>query len=161
MDKLREKINALKLEADSAHEKHEQSEVQVKKLQDEILQKDQEIASLTHKNSVLESEVAALEGRLDEAKVQADQGAQHGSHNESLTKKISLIETELEESDRNLRETTEKLRQTDVKAEHFEKKVTSVEKERDEWEVKYEKLAEQYAAAKAELEDIQSQLENI
>lgn len=54
-----------------------------------------------------------------------------------------------------------RLRTTDVKAEHYERKVASVEQERDNWEKKYEELEEKYKAAKAELEEISKQLDDL
>lgn len=109
----------------------------------------------------MESEVEELEAKLSEAKGAAEEGAAHGTANESLTKKISLLEDELEQSDSNLKETTEKLRQTDVKAEHFERKVASLEAEVEEWEKKYEELEAKYKTAQNELEEISRSLESI
>lgn len=156
-----QKLNSLKLETEAAQSKADEYSDRVKQLEQDVMQRDQEIASLTHKNTLLETEVEELETHLKDAKGAAEEGAATGSQNESLVKKISLLEDELEASDRNLRETTEKLRQTDVKAEHLERRVTSVEAERDEWEKKFEDLSEKYASAKAELEEITLQLENI
>ncbi len=51
-----------------------------------------------------------------------------------------------------------RLRQTDVKAGHFERKVQVVEKERDQWEQKYEEMAQQHQALKKQLEDFQAEL---
>ncbi|KAA1134445.1 hypothetical protein PGTUg99_001038 [Puccinia graminis f. sp. tritici] len=54
----------------------------------------------------------------------------------SLQHKIALLESELDNAEKNLRETTDKLRQVDVKAEHFERQVQRIESERDSWEKK-------------------------
>jgi SMC interacting uncharacterized protein involved in chromosome segregation len=101
-------MNALRLESDEAHAKVEELQAKVKTLEQENLQKEQEITSLQHKNSVLESEVEKLEDRHKESKAAADESAQHGSHNESLQRRVQLLEEEAEEHDKNLRETTEK-----------------------------------------------------
>lgn len=156
-----QKINSLKLETETAQEKAEEAFKQIKVLEGETLTKDQEISSLTHKNGLLEAEVEELEAKLTDAKGAAEEGAAHGSANESLTKKISLLEEELEQSDNNLRETTDKLRQTDVKAEHFERKVVSLEASVEDWEKKYEELQAKYNSSKAELDEITQQLEAI
>lgn len=54
-----------------------------------------------------------------------------------------------------------RLRQTDVKAGHFERKVQALEQERDQWEAKYEEMAKKYAAVQKDLEDFQSEMNNI
>lgn len=54
-----------------------------------------------------------------------------------------------------------RLRQVDVKSEHFERRVAGLETERDSIEKKYEAMLEQYSAAKAELDDMHKQLEDL
>ncbi|KAK9476866.1 tropomyosin [Lipomyces japonicus] len=159
MDKLKERISALRLEAETAQDKADDAFSRVKTLEQELLSKEQEVSSLTHKNTLLEEEVEKLEKQLGDAKVAAEEGSAHGTANEGLNRKLSQREEELEEADKNLRETTEKLRQTDVKAEQFERKVTSLESEVESWEKKYEDLSAKYAEAKSELEEINKQLE--
>ena len=101
-------MEALRLEADESHGKVEELQTKVKTLEQENLQKEQEITSLQHKNSVLEKEVEKLEDMHGKAKKDADESAQHGTQNESLTRKVQLLEEEAEENDKNLRETNEK-----------------------------------------------------
>ena len=54
-----------------------------------------------------------------------------------------------------------RLRQTDVKAGHFERKVQALESERDQWESKYEEMAEKYSKVQKELEEFQLEIGNI
>ena len=54
-----------------------------------------------------------------------------------------------------------RLRQTDVKAGHFERKVQALENDRDQWEAKYEEMAEKYKTVKKELEDFQADIANM
>lgn len=49
----------------------------------------------------------------------------------------------------------------DVKSEHFERRVAGLETERDAIEKKYEAMLEQYSTAKAELDDMHKQLEDL
>ena len=179
-------MNALRIEADASSAKVEDLQAKVKTLEQENLSKEQEITSLQHKQSVLETEVEKLEGMHTKAKSEADQSAQHGTQNESLQRKVQLLEEEAEENDRVLRETNEKyalpppfsrqpsvefvepcadrtfrLRQTDVKAGHYERKVQALETERDQWESKYEEMAKKYADTKKELDDFVAEIGNI
>jgi tropomyosin len=101
-------MNSLRIEADEAASKVEELQKQVKALEQENLQKEHEITSLTHKNSGLEAEVDKLEGQLKEAKALAEEGGQHGTQNETLQRRLQLLEEEAEEADKNLRETNDK-----------------------------------------------------
>jgi tropomyosin len=93
-------MNALRAEADESASKVEELTAKVKTLEQENLQKEQEITSLQHKNGVLEQEVDKLEN--------LHKSAQHGTQNESLQRRLQLLEEEAEENDKNLRETNEK-----------------------------------------------------
>ena len=101
-------MEALRVESDDSHAKVEELQAKVKTLEQENLQKEQEITSLQHKNSVLDKEVEKLEEMHGTAKKAADESAQHGTQNESLQRKVQLLEEEAEENDKNLRETNEK-----------------------------------------------------
>lgn len=101
-------MNSLRIEADEATAKVQELQDKVKALEQENLQKEQEITSLTHKNSLLESEVEKLEGGIKEAKAVAEEGSQHGTQNETLQRRLQLLEEEAEEADKNLRETNDK-----------------------------------------------------
>lgn len=100
-------MNAIRLEADESAAKVEELSTKVKQLEQENLAKEQEIKSLSHKNQVLEQELEKLEGGLKDAKAAADESSQHGSQNESLQRKLQLLEEEAEEADKKIRETTE------------------------------------------------------
>merc|ERR1712000_94033 len=52
MDRIKEKMNSLRLEADEAVAKVEELQARVKTLEQENLAKEQEITSLQHKNGV-------------------------------------------------------------------------------------------------------------
>lgn len=101
-------MNALRIEADEATSKNEDLQKQVKALEQENLQKEQEITSLQHKNGLLEAEVEKLEASVKDAKLLADEGSQHGTQNETLQRRLQLLEEEAEEADKNLRETNDK-----------------------------------------------------
>ena len=181
----------IRAEADEAQAKVQDLQTKVKTLEQENLQKEQEIKSLSHKNQVLETEVDKLEEGIKEAKRIAAEGSQHGTQNESLQRRLQLLEEEAEEADKNLRETNEKyghrtmhlwslftlstsflpiilivtfslrLRQTDVKAGHYERKVQALELARDQMEAKYEEMSKKYAKAQKEIEDFNIELGNM
>jgi len=116
---------------------------------------------LQHKISVLDADLEKAEGKLSDLKTAQEEGEQSKSTNEGLTRKVQLLEEELDTAEKNVKETVERyisiccltcndlmigqlylqshrLRQVDVKAEHFERQVQRLEQERDQWEKKYE-----------------------
>lgn len=101
-------MNSLRIEADAATAEVQELQGKIKTLEQENLQKEQEITSLTHKNGLLEAENEKLEAQIKDAKAIADEGSQHGTQNESLTRRLQLLEEEAEEADKNLRETNDK-----------------------------------------------------
>ena len=101
-------MNKLRLEADESSAKAEEFQSKVKPLEQENLAKEQEITSLSHKNGLLESEVEKLEKQVSDLKKAADDGQQHGTQNETLTRRLQLLEEEAEEADKTLREANEK-----------------------------------------------------
>jgi tropomyosin len=170
-------MQSLRVEADDATARVEELKKQVKALEQENLQKEQEITSLQHKNGLLDAQVEKLEAEKKELKATAGDSHQHATQNETLQRRLQLLEEEAEEADKNLRETNDKyvtiacirtllgseaniyrLRQTDVKAGHFERKVQALEQERDQWEAKYEEISKKYATIQKELEDFQAEI---
>lgn len=99
---------ALRLEADESAAKVADLTEKNKHLEQDNLQKEQEIKSLTHKNGILEAELEKLEGGLKDAKAAADESAQHGSQNETLQRKLQVLEEEAEEATKKMKDTAEK-----------------------------------------------------
>ncbi|KZV94604.1 hypothetical protein EXIGLDRAFT_505890 [Exidia glandulosa HHB12029] len=161
MDKIRERLAQLRQEADNAVARAEAAEAKNKKYEQDILQKDQEILSLQHKLSILDADLEKAEGKLNEHKTLLADADGSRSTNENLTRKIQLLEEELDAAEKNAKETVEKLRQVDVKAEHFERQVQRLEQERDHWEKKYEEAQEKYSDSKKELDELVRNMEGI
>lgn len=101
-------MNQLRLEADEASGKVEELQGKVRTLEQENLSKEQEITSLQHKNGLLEGEVEKLETAIKDFKKAAEDGQQHGTQNETLQRRLQLLEEEAEGADKTLRETNEK-----------------------------------------------------
>lgn len=99
---------ALRQEIDVANEKCSELTAKTKTLEQENLQKEQEITSLSHRNQLLEADLEKLEEKIKELKTSADSGANSSQEVESLQRKVQLLEEEAEEADKNLRETNEK-----------------------------------------------------
>lgn len=101
-------MNSLRIEADESAAQVEELKAKIKVLEQENLNKDHEITSLTHKNSQLESEVEKLETSVKEHKGEKDEGSAALTQNETLQRRLQLLEEEAEEADKNLRETNDK-----------------------------------------------------
>ena len=103
-----QKMESLRVEADTSNAKVEELTAKVKTLEQDNLSKEQEITSLTHRNQLLEGEVEKLEEQVKGHKDAIQGGADHATQNESLQRRLQLLEDEAEEADKNLRETHEK-----------------------------------------------------
>lgn len=69
----------------------------IKDLEAAQLQSENEIKSLTHKNTQLEAEAAKLEDALSQAKKEMAAQAQTGITSENLSRKIQVLEGEVEQ----------------------------------------------------------------
>jgi len=103
-----QKMQALRLEADDNAAQAEELKKKLKTLEQENLDKEQEIKSLSHRNNLLEGEVDKLEGQLKDAKSAVAEGAQSGVQSEGLQRRLQLLEEEAENADKTLKETIEK-----------------------------------------------------
>lgn len=158
MDKIREKLSSLKLEADTAQEKLEEAEARIKQLEEDNLSKEQEINSYVHKTSTLEKENEKLESQLDEQKKLANEGIAHSSAKDALSTRNSELETQLDDATSKNKELSDKLKDLEVKYEEISRSNTALEHERETSEQKLEEMTAKYNKAQAEVEDITSQL---
>jgi len=101
-------MNTLRLEAEAYQEKNAELASKIKALEQENLQKEQEITSLSHRNQLLEDNNEKLEVQVKELKASADSGATSSQELESLKRKVQLLEDEAEESDKCMRAANEK-----------------------------------------------------
>lgn len=105
---LFQKLNSLRDEADRAVLRAEEAEAKNKKYEQLLLEKDQEIASLTHKLSVLDADLEKVEAKLTDSKNAQQEGEHSKMTNEGLVRKIQLLEEELDAAEKNVKETVEK-----------------------------------------------------
>ena len=89
-------------------ERAEVAEAKNKKFEQQLLEKDQEILSLQHKLTIAETELEKTEGKLSDAKVAQDENETSKTTNEGLTRKIQLLEEELDNAEKNLKDTVER-----------------------------------------------------
>ncbi|KAI8098687.1 X-domain of DnaJ-containing-domain-containing protein [Halteromyces radiatus] len=122
MEKFREKINAVRAEADAAKARVLELEEQLKQVEQEKMQQEHEIISLANRNKNLEEDVETCREKIQQLKSLEEDGDGLKKDNDAAQRRITLLEQELENSDRSLRETTANFREADVKAEHFERK---------------------------------------
>lgn len=101
-------MNNLRLEADQAIERAEGAEAKNKKLEQLLLEKDQEITSLNHKLSVVDEQLEKAELSLQEAKRENMDNIGSKTTSEGLQRKIQLLEEELDAAEKNAKDTVEK-----------------------------------------------------
>jgi tropomyosin len=107
-DSFSKKLAALRAEADTAVERAEAAEDKNKKLEQLLLERDQDITSLNHKLEVLANSLDGSEEKLAATKSALEEAERGKATNDSLTRKIELLEDELDTAEKNLKETVEK-----------------------------------------------------
>jgi tropomyosin len=73
-----------------------------------LLERDQELASLQHKLQLAEDELEKAEAKVKELKTASDEGETHRTTGENLARKVQLLEEELDKAEKDLKDTTEK-----------------------------------------------------
>jgi tropomyosin len=73
-----------------------------------LLEKDQEILSLTHKLTTVDGELEKAEEKLNELKTARADEESSKTANEGLVRKIQLLEEELDTAEKNVKETVDK-----------------------------------------------------
>ena len=101
-------MESLRQDADKSAAEADELKGKVKTLEQDNLSKEQELKSLTHKNSLLEAEVEKLDADLKKSKDEAASHHEMGSNNEALNRRLQLLEEEAEAADKTTRETNEK-----------------------------------------------------
>jgi tropomyosin, fungi type len=99
---------SLRAEADNAIVRAEEAEAKNKKLEQLLLEKDQEITSLNHRLGVLDGELEKAETKITEYKQSSADGESSKQTSENLTRKVQLLEDELDNAEKNNKETIEK-----------------------------------------------------
>lgn len=106
MDKIREKLSNLKLEAESWQEKYEELKEKNKDSEQETVEKENLIKSLTVKNQQLEEEIEKLEAGLTETKQTEQDNVEKENQIKSLAVKNSQLEDEIEKLEAELAESS-------------------------------------------------------
>lgn len=89
-------------------ERAEVAEAKNKKLDMELLARDQEITSLQVKLARLDADLEKADGELATAKRTHEEGDTAKSTAETLGRKIQILEEELDSAEKNLKETVER-----------------------------------------------------
>lgn len=103
-----QKLSSLRAEADTAVTRAEEAEAKNKLAEQQLLEKEQSITSLNVQIARLDNELQATEEKLALAKSAQEDGEHSKTTNDSLARKIVLLEEELDAAEKNVKETTEK-----------------------------------------------------
>ncbi len=101
-------MNSLRAEADAAVLRAEEAEKKVKKLEQTLLEKDNDITSLQHKLALADETNEKLDEQLGQYKSSSLEGESSRTTSENLTRKVQLLEEELDVAEKNVKETVEK-----------------------------------------------------
>lgn len=101
-------MNQLRAESDAAVLRAEDAEAKVKKLEQTLLEKDNDITSLQHKLALADDTNEKLDEQLGQYKSSSLEGESSRTTSENLTRKVQLLEEELDVAEKNVKETVEK-----------------------------------------------------
>ncbi|KAJ2374542.1 tropomyosin-2 [Coemansia sp. RSA 2611] len=149
MDKLRDKINSLRAEAEAANGRADTAEDALKKFSILQTEREQELVSLQNRIALLEAEADRRDAQLSEAKqIQKDSEATL-NQSDVLVRKVDTLEDKLDSAETQLRDALEKL---DLENEKLQRTLVQYEKDKERMELKYETLLKDFGDAKDELE---------
>lgn len=77
-------------------------------LKQDLLQKEQQISSLEHRLKIAEDENERHETSLKDLKTRAEESDTHKTTGDNLSRKVQMLEEELERSEKELKDVTEK-----------------------------------------------------
>lgn len=140
-----QKLSQLRAEVEAANARADEAEAKVKKLEEEHIQKE-------HETSSLESRVKLLQEQLDKAESDFKEASEKYVFGEDgVVMELLYWHTILWFS----------FREADLRAEQFEKKANNLQQELDNMESKHEEMCGKYQAAKAEMDELERQLEGV
>lgn len=101
-------MTQLRIEADAANTRADEAEFKIKGFDQKVLELEQTISSLEHKNGLLEAQLDQSEAKVTELKASSSDNEHTKSTSEGLLRKVQLLEDELDAAEKNLKETVEK-----------------------------------------------------
>lgn len=128
---------------EAANARADEAEAKVKKLEEEHIQKE-------HETSSLESRVTLLQEQLDKAESDFKEASEKYIFEDGVACSILLTDC-----------LWFSFREADLRAEQFEKKANNLQQELDNMESKHEEMCSKYQAAKAEMDELERQLEGV
>ncbi|KAJ3326256.1 hypothetical protein HDV06_000132 [Boothiomyces sp. JEL0866] len=159
MDKIKEKLEKLRIESDTNLARAEKAEAEVKSLKETISKQESSIQTLNNKVSLLAGDLERAEKRADEHKQKKAESENSDAVKENLERKIQLLEKQLDDKERDRKEATEKSRELSIVAEKHERKAKQLEAEKGDLERQLAESAVKYATVKAELDQTLKDLE--
>ncbi|KZT59048.1 hypothetical protein CALCODRAFT_507737 [Calocera cornea HHB12733] len=154
-----DKVTQLQMQLEGAMSNLEAAQAKAKGLEQRLDQKEQDNAVLAHRLSLAEAAVESAERRLGNVTAATPPSELGQMSNESLVKRVQLLEDELEHSEKTLKDTAAKLRMVEIKADHYDRKITALENQLDDTEKKYEEMERKYMEARTEAEDLARSME--
>ncbi|KAJ1327260.1 hypothetical protein BSLG_010602 [Batrachochytrium salamandrivorans] len=142
MDKIKEKLEKLRIDADSNLARAEKAEAEVKELKNSLLS-ETEVQNLQNKISLLQMDLDRAEKRADDVwnKVKKAESDMGDSVKEALERKIQMLEKQLDAKEHDRKESTDKARALELHSETHERKAKQLDAERIEFERRLEDMS--------------------
>ncbi|KAJ3179344.1 hypothetical protein HDU87_002953 [Geranomyces variabilis] len=161
MDKIKEKLEKLRIESETHHGRAEKAEAEVKELKAELAKRETDVQSLNNKVTLLQENLDRTEKRVEEVKLKKFQGDEEESQVETLQRKVQMLEQQLEDKDRQWKEATDKSRGLELSSEQAERRAKQLDGEKSDLERRLEDMTQKYNVVKQELDSTLKGLEDL
>ncbi|KND01877.1 uncharacterized protein SPPG_03666 [Spizellomyces punctatus DAOM BR117] len=161
MDKIKEKLEKLRIESESHQSRAEKAEEEAKQLKEQLAKRETEVQSLNNKITLLQENLDRTEKRVEEVKLKKVEGDKEESQVETLQRKVQLLEQQIEDKGRSWREVTDKARGLELTAEQADRKAKQLEADKTELEKRLDDMTQKYNVAKQELDSTLKGLEDL
>lgn len=161
MEKVRDKINRAKHEAELSNEKLAKAEVELREVIQQLGDSEKQVKELTTKNALLEHELDRVRQALGKYKEEESRNNNDGENIEALRRQLVTLGNTVTQRETQLDKKNAVIRDLESMRDEFESKsrmgiseVSKLQKELDEYKSKYE-------SSKKELEDVFRELEEL
>ncbi|KAI8919521.1 tropomyosin [Entophlyctis helioformis] len=161
MDKIKEKLEKLRIESDANLARAEKADSEVKTLKDELAKRETDVHNLQNKVALLQMDLDRAEKRADDNKVKKAESDKDDSVKEALERKIQMLEKHMDDKETERRDAVDRARALELSAETHERKAKQLDAEKLDIEHRLEEMTKKYETVKAELDQTLKDLEGL
>jgi tropomyosin len=118
MDKIKEKLEKLRIEADGNMARAENAETEVKDFKAQVAKQETTIQTLNNKITLLQGDVDRATQRADDVRLKKTQSDKDESMQDSMKRKVEMVEMQLDQKEAERKIATEKYKIITIGSDH-------------------------------------------